>query len=222
MCTHPKALQLAQINKGSLVINANDSFVDDRSTLVSEDGDVACLDNTEEDEGDGAETDGKANGSRVEVEADREDQPPPEDELSVTASLSSLWWSQFVTEEVLADIEHGGKFVLFRDILRHWNQIGQKMVVFAQSLLTLDLIEELLAKEDAKNEENRATLAATKKVDGALKYFHLVWRLNCCFFSSTAWREEQSEQYLEKEQGLLPSGRPNVDRSSPEVVRLVQ
>ena len=168
--THPKALLFAQLNKEMRAINAsdaeslNDFIVDDRSTPVSEDGGVVCLDDSEEDKDDGAEADGKPNGWRARTRAGRGDQPPPEDELGVTAPSSGSWWSQFVTEEDHTKIEHSGKLVLLMDILRQCELIGDKILVFSQSLVSLDLIEEFLAAEDAKNEENRATLAATKEV----------------------------------------------------------
>jgi SNF2 family DNA or RNA helicase len=42
-------------------------------------------------------------------------------------------------------IDHGGKILLLMDILRRCEKIGDKLLVFSQSLATLDLIEEFLA-----------------------------------------------------------------------------
>ena len=88
----------------------------------------------------------------------RGDQPPPQDELGVTAPLSGSWWSQFVKDEDMEKIEYSGKLVLLMDILRQCELIGDKVLVFSQSLVSLELIEEFLAVENTKNEENRATL----------------------------------------------------------------
>ena len=76
----------------------------------------------------------------------------------MTAPLSSAWWSQFVNEDDLVKIEHSGKLVLLLDILRQCELIGDKVLVFSQSLVSLDLIEEFLAAENDRLEENRSNL----------------------------------------------------------------
>lgn len=165
MWTHPKALLLAQINRDMKAMDESDAdslkdfIVDDRSTPVSEDGGVVCLDESDDEDNEG----GKTNGWKARTRAGRGDKPPPEDELGVTAPVSSSWWSQFVNDDDMTNMEHSGKLVLLMDILRQCELIGDKILVFSQSLVSLDLIEEFLAAEDARNEDNRAALAATKE-----------------------------------------------------------
>ena len=103
----------------------------------------------------------KSNNFRMRTRAARGDQPPPEDELGVTTPMSSTWWSQFVQDEDMIKMEHSGKLILLMDILRQCELIGDKVLVFSQSLVSLNLIEEFLAAEDEKNEKNRASLAST-------------------------------------------------------------
>ena len=84
----------------------------------------------------------------------RGNQPPPVEELGVTTPMSGSWWSQFIGEDDLVKIEHSGKLTLLMDILRQCELIGDKVLVFSQSLVSLDLIEEFLAAENDRHEEN--------------------------------------------------------------------
>lgn len=74
--------------------------------------------------------------------------------------MTGSWWSQFVSDEDMVKIEHSGKLVLLMDILRQCELIGDKVLVFSQSLVSLNLIEEFLAAEDLQNEKNRTSLAS--------------------------------------------------------------
>ncbi|XP_046395134.1 transcriptional regulator ATRX homolog isoform X2 [Ischnura elegans] len=77
------------------------------------------------------------------------------------------WWESFVVPEDFDVIEHGGKLVLLFDILQKCELIGDKVLVFSQSLISLDVIEYFLenidditqkmgpqAAEDSQNLEN--------------------------------------------------------------------
>jgi transcriptional regulator ATRX len=60
------------------------------------------------------------------------------------------WWHQFLAEDDnLEDLELGSKMILLMDILKECEMLGDKVLVFSQSLLSLDLIEEFLQKIDA-------------------------------------------------------------------------
>jgi len=60
------------------------------------------------------------------------------------------WWHQFLSEnDNLEDIELGSKMTLLMDILKECEMLGDKVLVFSQSLFSLDLIEEFLQKIDA-------------------------------------------------------------------------
>ena len=59
------------------------------------------------------------------------------------------WWSQFLKdpedeENELLNVELGSKMILLMDILKESYLIGDKVLVFSQSLLSLDLIETFL------------------------------------------------------------------------------
>lgn len=54
------------------------------------------------------------------------------------------WWTDLIDEDMEFEIEMGGKFVLFEKILRECERVGDKLIVFSQSLISLDLIEKFL------------------------------------------------------------------------------
>lgn len=65
-----------------------------------------------------------------------------------TSSLLSFqdWWSDLLQEKNHKEVEHGGKMVLLLDILTMSSNVGDKTLVFSQSLSTLDMIEHFLSK----------------------------------------------------------------------------
>ncbi|XP_052212127.1 transcriptional regulator ATRX homolog [Dreissena polymorpha] len=60
--------------------------------------------------------------------------------------LTSEWWAEFVKEEDKYKLELSGKLKLLFEILKMCEDIGDKVLVFSQSLLSLDIIEDVLAK----------------------------------------------------------------------------
>jgi transcriptional regulator ATRX len=69
---------------------------------------------------------------------------------------SSPWWSDLISDDEINNIKHSGKMLLLMDILRHCEVIGDKLLVFSQSLTSLDLFEEFLAIEEFKNQSRSA------------------------------------------------------------------
>ena len=69
-------------------------------------------------------------------------------------SISSVpWWTSLIPEiSEMSKIEHSGKMVLLMKILRHCELVGDKLLVFSQSVTTLDLIEEFLVMEGFENQ----------------------------------------------------------------------
>ncbi|XP_053486301.1 transcriptional regulator ATRX isoform X1 [Ictalurus furcatus] len=70
-------------------------------------------------------------------------------------SPSPDWYKEFVTEADAEVLEHSGKIVLLFEILRMAEDVEDKVLVFSQSLISLDLIEDFLelagrAKEEGK------------------------------------------------------------------------
>ncbi|CAK9801556.1 Transcriptional regulator ATRX homolog [Anthophora plagiata] len=64
------------------------------------------------------------------------------------------WWLQFVQPEHFEDMKVSSKLVLLFGILKECEQLGDKVLVFSQSLYSLTLIEQFLAKIDRETQEN--------------------------------------------------------------------
>ncbi|KYN23065.1 Transcriptional regulator ATRX like protein, partial [Trachymyrmex cornetzi] len=63
-----------------------------------------------------------------------------------TPKVVTEWWSQFVQPEHFEDMKVSAKLLLLFGILKECEQIGDKVLVFSQSLYSLTLIEEFLRK----------------------------------------------------------------------------
>ncbi|CAG4951078.1 unnamed protein product [Parnassius apollo] len=102
--------------------------------------------------------DGKAStrrGTRANpVEHPEEDEKPLES-LETKYENPTEWWMKLVTDDELEDMRNSHKLVLLFDILRQCEAIGDKLLVFSQSLYSLDLIEHFLGKVDEATQEGR-------------------------------------------------------------------
>ncbi|XP_075976623.1 ATRX chromatin remodeler XNP isoform X3 [Anticarsia gemmatalis] len=88
------------------------------------------------------------------VEAEEED-PDNDDVVEVKNENPTEWWIKLVEEAELDDMRNSHKLVLLFDILRQCETIGDKLLVFSQSLYSLDLIEHFLGKVDEATQEGR-------------------------------------------------------------------
>ncbi|KAM8753314.1 transcriptional regulator ATRX isoform 1-T1 [Rhynchonycteris naso] len=65
------------------------------------------------------------------------------------------WYKDFVTDADAEILEHSGKMVLLFEILRMAEEIGDKVLVFSQSLISLDLIEDFLELASREKTEEK-------------------------------------------------------------------
>lgn len=56
------------------------------------------------------------------------------------------WWNDLLHENNYKELDYSGKMVLLLDILAMASDVGDKALVFSQSILTLDLIELYLSR----------------------------------------------------------------------------
>ncbi|XP_073497116.1 transcriptional regulator ATRX [Phyllobates terribilis] len=121
-------------------------------------------------------------------------------EETVTKATSSTpgsptpdWYKDFVTDADAEIIEHSGKIFLLFEILRMAEELGDKVLVFSQSLISLDLIEDFLAlaSVDPSSEEAEAKPVIYK---GEGKWFRNIdyYRLDGSTSAQTRkkWAEE--------------------------------
>lgn len=62
-----------------------------------------------------------------------------------------FWWSNLVDNSCESDISLSGKLVIFDMILKMCEEVGDKLIVFSQSLMSLNLIEKFLQVLDSKD-----------------------------------------------------------------------
>lgn len=58
------------------------------------------------------------------------------------------WYKDLLSEESVNNIGLSGKLLFLSELLKETEKLKEKVLVFSQSLLTLDLIEEFLCKEE--------------------------------------------------------------------------
>ncbi|XP_076326487.1 ATRX chromatin remodeler XNP isoform X1 [Tachypleus tridentatus] len=173
--THPYILYLNKIRKGNKMTDDWEDSNTDISVMSEEEGDddVICLENPEpgtssnKKDGDSSEEEviKKWKTSRLTREKNQEPDSTNRDE-------DKEWWSDILPEEESKKIELSGKLVLLFEILNRCEEIGDKVVyhilwnnvavshlsfffslLFSQSLLLLDLVEDMLERKNQENNE---------------------------------------------------------------------
>ncbi|GFS20517.1 alpha thalassemia/mental retardation syndrome X-linked homolog [Elysia marginata] len=79
-------------------------------------------------------------------EDNQENEKVPEGPKSVTKE----WWAAYVTEEDQHKVELSNKLFLLFEILKMCEEIGDKVLIFSQSILSLNIIESFLETIDSK------------------------------------------------------------------------
>uniref|UniRef100_A0A8C7G8N3 DNA helicase n=1 Tax=Oncorhynchus kisutch TaxID=8019 RepID=A0A8C7G8N3_ONCKI len=99
------------------------------------------------------------------------------------------WHKEFVTEADSEILEHSGKMVLLFEILRMAEEVEDKVLVFSQSLISLDLIEDFLELAGrAKEEEKQSPYKGEGKWFRNIDYYRLDGSTNA--LNRKKWAEE--------------------------------
>ncbi|CAG0893768.1 unnamed protein product [Darwinula stevensoni] len=152
--------------QGSLkdfVVSDEDSDSSSSSTQSS----ATSRENTPED--DDIQILNEPNGEEEEVAKNSQNEEKKEEEED-----QSLWWEKIIKESGL-DVESfalSGKMMLLADILRSCEIIGDKVLVFTQSLLCLDLVEQLLQFLDSHRVEPSLVLQPEIDLEKAAEIPH--------------------------------------------------
>ncbi|KAM9440693.1 ATRX chromatin remodeler, like [Clarias gariepinus] len=80
----------------------------------------------------------------------------PEEERSVLSGPPAGWYKEFVSNVDAEVLGHSGKLMLLMEILHCAEQLQDKVLVFSQSLVSLDLIETFLELADRAKKEGKA------------------------------------------------------------------
>lgn len=59
-----------------------------------------------------------------------------------------FWYDSILTDDVEHQVEASGKLLFLFELLQQAEQRREKVIVFSQSILTLDLIESFLGEDD--------------------------------------------------------------------------
>ncbi|KAL1122717.1 hypothetical protein AAG570_003044 [Ranatra chinensis] len=163
LCAHPRVLLMHQEreilnSKEVIYLFAEFGFVYSQLSDESEGSLKDFIDDDDDDDGDkSSSSDSSGSGSESGSEKATNNRqtkrstranPTLEEESEPETPTIKEWWSDLVTEEQLEDVRMSPKIALLLSILKKCEDIGDKLLVFSQSLLALNLIEYFLERID--------------------------------------------------------------------------
>uniref|UniRef100_A0AAR5Q2L7 Transcriptional regulator ATRX homolog n=1 Tax=Dendroctonus ponderosae TaxID=77166 RepID=A0AAR5Q2L7_DENPD len=202
ICTHPRVLldkSMEDRDKKAIVDDESESegslkdFIDDSDGKTSSDGttdsDDSCSDASIRSSGSiQRKKKKKRKGKSAPTRATRltraqAAQNHSDDELVLIEEESGprQWWEEYVNKTELDNIEYGSKIFMLLQILKECEEIGDKVLVFSQSLYALNSIQYFLERIDEATQNGQ-----TEKVSGysgswsiGLDYFRLDGSSSC-------------------------------------------
>uniref|UniRef100_A0A182MX86 Transcriptional regulator ATRX n=1 Tax=Anopheles culicifacies TaxID=139723 RepID=A0A182MX86_9DIPT len=195
--THPRVLrynsdryEIKQQRKRDLdsdneSIGSMKDFIDDEDSAAStpdssdDDSDVQSIPDEKSNSGKSSEESSKGKPKTISTRSTRNNPTgnvSDDDVVFEKPDNPTEWWMQMCPETELDNLEHSGKLVVLMEILKECEAIGDKLLVFSQSLYSLDVIEHFLALLDEnmqKDEEDR---------DEQLSKYPASWSLGLDYF----------------------------------------
>ncbi|CAH1986403.1 unnamed protein product [Acanthoscelides obtectus] len=196
ICTHPRALGDRNYDKSNKDYDDEESegslkdFIDDDGATPSSSSDSSSESGSDSrGSKSGSDKDGKSKKkyqqrsrvTRALAAQRRENNEDSDPELEEIKEVKKEWWQEFCDDEGLENINNSGKLFLLFQILKECEEIGDKVLVFSQSLFTLNCIEYFLEKVDEATQNGE-----TEKIGGlsgswalGLDYFRLDGSSSC-------------------------------------------
>ncbi|XP_053284237.1 transcriptional regulator ATRX isoform X2 [Pleuronectes platessa] len=207
--THPWCLQLDYIskeNRGFFDEDSMEEFIasetEESSMSMTSDDEKAKKkkkrgkgkkNDSDESDSDDVEVIKEWNSSSRGKNGEGRNRPEPVEEPRPSGSspgnTSADWHREFVTDADAEILEHSGKITLLFEILRMAEEVDDKVLVFSQSLISLDLIEDFLELATrAKDEEKVSPYKGEGKWFRNIDYYRLDGSTNA--MTRKKWAEE--------------------------------
>ncbi|KAL5277880.1 ATRX family protein [Megaselia abdita] len=168
--THPMCLRVNSDTVIQKKMMADDDEEGSLKDFIDDDTSDASSANSSESEEDASSHSSKkkksTRGNPKKAFEMPEDLPPKED--------ASEWWMKMVPDEELNNINNSPKLLILFELLRECAEIGDKILVFSQSLQSLDVIEQFLSMIDQKTQG--------EDVDGNVGDYRGSWQPNVDYF----------------------------------------
>lgn len=147
--THPRILRYnsdkyEQVQQKKRDEESEDDFIADNtseeSATSSSSSESSDSDNSEKDQTYNKKPTGgrKTRGNADQYESE------PENRIESKIENPTEWWTSMVTDKDLDSLRNSGKLMLLFSILKECESVGDKLLVFSQSLYSLDIIEHFL------------------------------------------------------------------------------
>lgn len=81
------------------------------------------------------------------------------EEVEIESNRQRQWWNEFFRDDDLKDIRASNKLIILFSLLKYCTEIEEKVLVFSQSLFSLDLIEHFLCRVDENSDRGDELLA---------------------------------------------------------------
>ncbi|BFZ24319.1 hypothetical protein BsWGS_27358 [Bradybaena similaris] len=215
--THPWVLKLAEI-RDELKARYDDeeSFIDDSSDDEKEMSFSSSSSSSDKkswsdsgEEGTSSKRKGKQGTRRTRAKARRDagEDSDPEEVIAEWKSKSRKevmeveeqdktvtrdWWAPYVSEDDQLKLELSNKLFLLFEILRMCEEIGDKVLIFSQSILSLNIIESFLEVIDAKFQKECENLTEEEREKQGL--FGRSWTKNLDYYRMDGSTSAQQRQ----------------------------
>ncbi|XP_008195590.2 transcriptional regulator ATRX homolog isoform X2 [Tribolium castaneum] len=152
ICTHPRVLLDKSIEMKLAKEKRDDESEESEGSLKD-----FINDDDEEEESTGSSNSSSDEGGEKKSAAPRKrvtraaaalakENGEPEEIITLEDTVEKEWWQEYCDGDELNNIAHSSKLFLLFEILKECEQIGDKVLVFSQSLYSLNIIEYFLGR----------------------------------------------------------------------------